>query len=720
MKLLCATFKNFRLLRDLELKFATDPEKRLTVIRAANETGKTTILTALQWALYGDAALPGGGADFRLHPIDWDPETEGARVPISVDVEFEVVRLNKGHEIRRQYRLLRTVDEEIAGARWSRSSGAMKVWESTSQGTRQVQSPEALITDELPTELREVFFTDGDRALSFIEAEVSIQTKRQRVQSAIRSLLGLDVLENAAKHIKRTEAEVNKQARSIGGGSDIQRVSVQLEKLDTDIESIEKERDDANEQFTNWDTDLAKRERQLSEALQKGDKEKLQREFEAAKASLKRVDGLIAAASKEHATLFTGRPLARDLLSTTLGPVFEKLDSLKDKNEIPNTTVPVLEERLSSGMCICGECLDPARQEASDDPDGAQRRGNHIRSLIEKSRAADDVKQIVTDLYFHSRDLRPAQPAQGGVTVGWIMDYARIVEQRHHYSDMRQEAGRKLKALEAQIDQLEDTHIREIQDAKKFAKEQRDKHLNLKTRAETRLEGLRENQTRLKAERTRLVGEQSKGVRVLAELNVVQDISSVLKRAYDRITTDELRKVSAEMNSIFLEMIGADPEQGAIIQQAEISAEFDIIVYGPDRRTLNPDRDLNGASRRALTLAFILALTKVSEVEAPNVIDTPLGMMSGYVKRSVLRKAIQESAQLVLFLTHSEIEGCEEIIDKTAGTVVTLTNPAHFPRMLVNDSRAAKRTVLKCGCNHRQECNVCRRRLDAEELEMVS
>ena len=36
---------------------------------------------------------------------------------------------------------------------------------------------------------------------------------------------------------------------------------------------------------------------------------------------------------------------------------------------------------------------------------------------------------------------------------------------------------------------------------------------------------------------------------------------------------------------------------------------------------LNPDRDLNGASRRALTIAFILALTDVSEVEAPNTID---------------------------------------------------------------------------------------------------
>jgi DNA sulfur modification protein DndD len=175
------------------------------------------------------------------------------------------------------------------------------------------------------------------------------------------------------------------------------------------------------------------------------------------------------------------------------------------------------------------------------------------------------------------------------------------------------------------------------------------------------------------------------------------------------------------MNSIFLEMIGADPEQGAIIRRAEISPEFDIIVYGPNDRTLNPDRDLNGASRRALTLAFILALTKVSEVEAPNVIDTPLGMTSGYVKRSILRTAVRESAQLVLFLTHDEIAGCEDIIDEAAGVVFTLTNPAHYPKMLVNDPHVKERKVLRCECDHRNTCRLCQRRTDAEAaLEMAS
>ena len=99
----------------------------------------------------------------------------------------------------------------------------------------------------------------------------------------------------------------------------------------------------------------------------------------------------------------------------------------------------------------------------------------------------------------------------------------------------------------------------------------------------------------------------------------------------------------------------------------------------------------------------------MSEVEAPNVIDPPLGMMSGYVKRSVLRRAVAESAQLILFLTRAEIADCEEIIDREAARVITLTNTAHYPLMLANDPGVAERMVVRCECDHRSECQQCQR-----------
>ena len=50
---------------------------------------------------------------------------------------------------------------------------------------------------------------------------------------------------------------------------------------------------------------------------------------------------------------------------------------------------------------------------------------------------------------------------------------------------------------------------------------------------------------------------------------------------------EELAKVSKLMDKFFLEMIGADPEQGSIIRKAVISERFDILVYGSNVRPLN-------------------------------------------------------------------------------------------------------------------------------------
>lgn len=714
MKLLRARFENFRLLRDLEIEFSVDPSKKLTVIRAANESGKTTVLHALHWALYGDSALPNAGKDFRLHPIDWSAE-DGSRAPVNATIEFEVTRYNKMagvlKETTKRYRLVRSAFEEIQGTAWSRTPSTVRLFALTDLGADSIDAPDAVINDELPLELREVFFTDGDRALSFIESDVATSTKRERVQRAIRSLLGLGVIEAAKRHVERASAEVNRQARNLGGNSDLTKTASRLDELTNEINKQESAHRDAHNQFVAFDEKLSDIEKKIDETLRKGDREKLSRDLAAAKKALERLDDRIAAANKEHAVIFKSEALARDVLAPVLRSAFDRLKDLHDKGKIPNTTIPVLEERLSSGICICGESL------RDDGQDGSRRR-QHICQVIDNSRKADQVQELVTDLYYGSKSL---ERRDGDIEQRWMTLYSKVAEQRLTLQNLREDEGRKFKALELLLDSLPDTDIQGLREIQRQYKDQRDRFNAEKAKIENQLDNLRRERQQLEQDRDRLLRAQKKGARILSELEVTNDIFSILENAYQRITNEELAKVSELMNRTFLEMIGADPQQGAIIKRAAISKDFDIIVYGPNERTLNPDRDLNGASRRALTLAFILALTKVSEVQAPNVIDTPLGMMSGYVKRSVLRTAIRESSQLVLLLTHSEIAGCEELLDDAAGVVFTLTNPAHYPKMLVNDPKIQERKVLKCRCTHRRHCAICERRNDADvALEAVT
>ena len=129
---------------------------------------------------------------------------------------------------------------------------------------------------------------------------------------------------------------------------------------------------------------------------------------------------------------------------------------------------------------------------------------------------------------------------------------------------------------------------------------------------------------------------------------------------------------------------------------------------------------MNGASKRALTFSFIWALTEVSQVTAPRIIDTPLGMMSGAVKKRVIELITAPSGdtsdlekQVVLFLTRDEIRGTEDVIDQRAGRVYTFTNSDHYPVDLVNDPDVDVAQILRCECNHRQICRICARKNDA-------
>ena len=648
MKLLRAKFENFRLLRDLEIEFSSKPDRNLTVILA--DTGKTTIFYGLQWALYGDEALPGKGEGFRLHPIDWDV-MEGKRVPITVTVEFELTtyrRTSGGmRETRRRYRLVRSAFEDV-DSQARRSASNVKLFALNETGAMPIDAPETLIKDELPPDLREVFFTDGDRALSFIEADVALSTKRERVQRAIRSLLGLGVIDDAIKHVRKSAAEVNKKAKQVGTDGELDRIASHLETLENDLEKLDSDFEDAKRQFSAFDEKVDEIDRKIAAVLQKGDKEKLRRDLDRVRVEIKQLDSQIAAANKEHSALFRSRSIATDLLAPVLSGAFDKIEELHDQRKILSTTIP-------------------------GDPGGDKRRA-HIRKLIDDSQHADEIQKILTDLYYGAKPLQVGGSVESSA---WLEEYKKVFERCDGIQALRDEAGRKFRVLEMQLDSLLDTDIQGLRETRRQYKYQRDRYLSKQSAIETQLTGLKRECEKLEAERDRLLREQKKGARILAELEVTQDVMKVLQSAYERITNEALQKVSELMNSIFLEMIGADLDQGAIIRRTEISREFDIIVYGSNDRTLNPDRDLNGASRQALTLAFILALTKVSEVEAPNVIDTPLGMMSGFVKSSALRTAVRESAQLILFLTDTEIAGCEEIIDQAAGIVFTLTNPVH-------------------------------------------
>ena len=599
MKLISASFRNFRLLKNIDIEFARDPIRNVTVIRAANESGKTTMLMGLQWGLFGDECLPDKGRTYRLHPLDVGI-AGGTRVEVTVAVDYEI----SGKGGTRSYRLIRSAVESVSGETWARENNSVQLFHLKREGADPLESPEAHIRPHLPFELREVLFTDGDRALSFIEGARGEQSKR--VEGAIRSLLGLNVVEDAIKHVKAVGSQLNKKAKVGGNDAELSRRADAITTFQDQLPLLEEQQKNKHAEVLNLEDLKQDADQKLRDALRLGNREEMAADLERISKAWNRAEIAARLAAREQADLFRSQALARQLLR----PAFERakgvLDVLYDTGKIPNQTIPVLEERLEKPLCICGESLD---KESAD----GRRRREAIQSLITASRDSDALQETVTALYYGARDLMA--PVTGN---GWIQEYSVVYERRQEAQRNLDRLGLESRALEAKIAAVPNVNVSQLKETRDLYTQQHVEAVRAEVRLEQKMRDVKEKIVELKQEMEKLLNLDSKGKQILAEFEVATDLESILTASLDTMKTRELKAVSARTNELFLKMIGADEEQNerAAIQKVQITTDFRIVVSGPNGRQLDPSQDLNGASRRALTIAFILALTRVSEVDA--------------------------------------------------------------------------------------------------------
>lgn len=708
MKLINAHIKNFRLLKDVVLDFSTEKNKLLTVIRAANETGKTTAETALIWGFYGLNALPGRGENYPLYPSD-SLSLGHKKVEVSVQIEFEmdqIVSLGRGNQQVNncRYQLLRSCIEYPTEDRVvKRSNESVILYEITATGSEKVDGARvrSVIENSIPESLKDVYFTDGDSAMSFIEAAATQGVKRRRVRDAVESLLGLDVLEKTIKHVDRVAKKFAQKIDDTNYATELEKINDSIEGYQEDLEEWSGEHKELEVDIKEGQKKLSVVKSQVEELLRLGDKEKLVIEMARCERNIKRNNESATRTLQTISSLFRNSALSASVISNVAEDGLEILSDLNKKKQLPRVNIPILEELLDREICFCGSDLS-----INTDEGGEKRK--LITDSIEGSRKADKLSEAASSLFYNVR----SQPFDSSATHSWMSIYERealeFAERKHEAADYEEELVR----IRREVDLIKDSNLESLRASERSLESKLNESRMRVGMLVSQIKDTQDRRADKELERDRIEKKLNKTDTSADKLRAARLCGKLFERVFDRLRLEELRQVSTEMNRIFLDMIGSNPEANdlTLITKAELTEEFDIVVYGPHSHVLNPDQDLNGASRRAITLAFILALTKVSKVQAPNVIDTPLGMMSGYVKQSVLNKTLEEGSQIVLFLTHDEIKGVESILDKKAGKVYTLTNPAHYPKMLVNKPNVEDARIIRCECNHRQTCSICERK----------
>jgi DNA sulfur modification protein DndD len=700
MEFTWAHVRNFKLLEDLEVNFSSDASRPLTVIRAENASGKTSLLGALQWGLWGERALDARGV--RLSSVHW-PTSEPCEIAVEIAFSHTSHMLVGQQQVTntRRYRLRRSVTEAVVDGKSQRSAETVSLMEVTDSGFAPVNSPEAELEKILSIDLRGVFFTDGDRAMNFISSQLTRTDKRSQVRDAIKALLEIGVIEDAIKHVKAALARKRQETGDLGGAN-VAHQAEEVNLLTARKDALEEKKREAVAAAIDLGAQLEAAQRALEEALQRGNYEDLVRSSQGIKERKAGAEQMLTKLSREHQTLFSSRALTWSLVEPVLRDGLRVLNGLHDRGIIPAAAIGVLQDRLAMELCICGEPLlagTRARKAVEDE--------------IERQRASDANKQRLTRLFHYAQ----ADAGEHDVDLGgWPAKLDNVIGNRVGFSKIVREAEQDLEVVEKQIAAVNLADVEEKRQLRKALASALAQQQEQQTRSELELAGVEARLAEAEQQHAEAMKRDDRLRRAQSQLVAAQDILGVLGGVMEELQGDYLERVSRRMDALFRSMIAADadlPEDLQLITGASITPEYDIVVHTVGNQTLDPDHELNGASQRALTFAFIWALTEVSDTVAPRVIDTPLGMMSGYVKRSVLNHISelvsdgQPDRQVVLFLTRSEIAQVEDLLDARAGIIFTLTNTAAGDLSVPSDDEHPR--IVRCECNHRQVCRICSR-----------
>lgn len=700
MRIESAHIKNFRLLEDVDLQFSVDPQKPLTVIRAENGSGKTSILYALRWALYGTLGVPSGmRLSSSLLPV-------GKRTVVQVRVEFTTTDPYLNEDIK--YRLIRSCEETSADNSFLRSSDLVRLYQRTPDGEKEIEEgKEALIDKILPISLSDTFFTNGDDVQHFISGGQSQRQHQEAVHKAIRQLLGHDDVERVEKNL-RSISKKFKSELAKSGGTKLQKANEELEKIQDDIELKNLDLSKIQDRILRVERQIRDDERELNDIRGIGDLDNIQVRIEELKDELSILITQEKDIRNQVRDLLKSETISWFFLQNTLNKGLGILEDLADRKIIPGTAIETLKDRLNVGVCICGVNLVEGSEQYK-----------YLVDLIDEQQQKTPDQQQLTSLLHRARINEQVykNSVEGDKSFEILSENLKAKYSQCMDSKRRKTAD--LSTEEKKRSQIDSVRIQELAERISVNKTKHSKLERHYGQNEGELHGLEEQEklaiTKVNEEEDRANLNHSNKVRS----KVANDMWLLASNTLKRLKSEYVGRVSERMNDIFLRIVGSNPESySAVFVKVSISEQFDIIVHTQGGNTLDVDYELNGASQRALTLSFIWALMEVASRQAPRIIDAPLGMTSGAVKErmvDILTNPVDESGlpyQIVLLMTRSEIRDIESLIDKRAGRIMTLSCSKDYPRDLVNDWGQDYPVVRVCPCSHIEICDMCVRQQD--------
>jgi len=192
MKIKSMTLNNFRQFHGIQkLEFSQNSKQRITVIHGENGSGKTALLNAFKWILYGKTDFE---AKNKLINERYLSETEkNAEMMISISLQFEHEGIEYDAKRYQKFRKTGHLEHKAIGENYVELSYIDKTGEHIKSHNASTH-----IKQIMPEDLHSYFFFNGERIDTLAN-----ESSSEEIKTAIKKLLGLEILERADLHLQK-------------------------------------------------------------------------------------------------------------------------------------------------------------------------------------------------------------------------------------------------------------------------------------------------------------------------------------------------------------------------------------------------------------------------------------------------------------------------------------------------------------------------------------
>lgn len=632
---------NYRQYRNLSFEFTRDTACDMHIIVASNGVGKTNLLNAINWCLYGDEPHTSGGPDGGKN--DKMPLCNNLAIQQTKDAGETICTVSVSIEAEDNGEKYTFIREAMWNVNTDMQSGkddfSIKyVCKTGDTEIKKFGEAEDIINRFLPKKIRKYFYFDGEQLLYYFNPE---SDKISHIKESIYEIAGVNTLQQVENHLKDRANEYRKTINKMDPNieekqKEYQKVCEQIENIENEIKQLSQEIDKAEEAIESID-------RQIDGTEEVVDKN---RQYKRNKDEIEKEEKNLQEA-KEQQAAFIKKYLPMLLLYNTDQETSAYIEQREYEDSVnADVNVNAIEESLRHHECqLC-------KQHIPHDIEG------ELLKLVTKFKSnisLQKLAEIKSDIR-RSLDIEKYEEEKTKV-------FESIRRHQDRINELESENDRLVTDIKKvpSIDQIEILMDQKIRN-------EETKKINERKKIEGEIQ--RDNLVKEQAEKKKAYDDAMEANNSLGEYKEYYEFTEHAERIVSETKKEIVDEVKQRLEKYTMELFDKLVWKKDTYGRVQLDDNFQMKLFHKktDKSCL---ASCSASEKELLALAFTIAIHKVSGYDNLLFIDTPVGRISDENRTNFAKVLLEVSQTKQIILAFTPSEYSEEIRDVLRKDIVS-------------------------------------------------